>query len=44
MSGHLDSLGGIAARAAAHALSQLPDEVAIAINVTAQNLRNLAFP
>ncbi len=44
VSGHLDSLGGIAARAAAHALSQLPDEVAIAINVTAQNLRNLAFP
>jgi predicted signal transduction protein with EAL and GGDEF domain len=44
VSGHLDSLGGIAVRQAAHALAQLPDDISVAINLTAQNLRNLAFP
>jgi diguanylate cyclase (GGDEF)-like protein/PAS domain S-box-containing protein len=44
VSGHLDSLGAIAVRAAAHALAALPDDIAIAVNVTAQNLRNLGFP
>ncbi|MFN8020242.1 MAG: EAL domain-containing protein [Acidimicrobiales bacterium] len=44
VSGHLDSLGGIAVRQAAHALAQLPHEISVAINLTAQNLRNLAFP
>jgi diguanylate cyclase (GGDEF)-like protein/PAS domain S-box-containing protein len=44
VSGHLDTLGAIAVRQASMALAQLPDDVRVSINVTAQNLRNLAFP
>jgi diguanylate cyclase (GGDEF)-like protein len=44
VSGHLDTLGAIAVRQAARALAQLPDDISVAVNVTAQNLRNLSFP
>ncbi len=44
VSGHLDSLGAIAVREAARALAQLPEHISVAINLTAQNLRNLDFP
>jgi diguanylate cyclase (GGDEF)-like protein len=44
VSGYLDRLAGIAIHQAASALAQLPSEVCVAINLTAQNLRNLSFP
>ena len=44
VSGHIDTLGAIALRQAAMALAQLPSHISVAVNVTAQNLRNLSFP
>jgi diguanylate cyclase (GGDEF)-like protein/PAS domain S-box-containing protein len=44
VSGQLDALADIALRQAASALTYFPDDVSVAINLTAQNLRDIDLP